>query len=90
MPRREDAVSEIVSFLLILGVITAGISIYAAAVQPELSKAEAAGRTFILAPTADAGVGGVCRDRSKLEALYTIGYQDAEARMEELVRFLEG
>ena len=40
MPRREDAVSEIVSFLLILGVITAGISIYAAAVQPELSKAE--------------------------------------------------
>ena len=54
-----------------------------------LDKAEASGRTFILAPTADAGVGGVCRDRSKLEALYTIGYKDAEARMEELLAFLD-
>ncbi|HJJ52374.1 MAG TPA: patatin family protein, partial [Methanocorpusculum sp.] len=54
-----------------------------------LDNAEASGRTFILAPTADAGVGGVCRDRSKLEALYTIGYKDAEARMEELLAFLD-
>lgn len=40
VPCREDAVSEIVSFLLILGVLAAGAGIYAAVIEPELSKAE--------------------------------------------------
>ena len=54
-----------------------------------LNAAEAEGRTFIFAPTADSGVGGMCRDRKKLEALYEIGYQDAERRMDALKEFLE-
>ena len=37
---REDAVSEIVSFLLILGVVAAGVGIYAAVAEPEIFKAE--------------------------------------------------
>lgn len=54
-----------------------------------LEAEEKAGRAFILAPTKDVGVGSVCKDRKKLEALYELGYQDAAGRMDELRAFLD-
>ncbi len=53
-----------------------------------LEQAENDGRAFVLAPTKEAGVGTVCKDRQKLEAFYEIGYQDASDRMDALKAFL--
>ena len=54
-----------------------------------LDAEEKAGRAFVLAPTKDCGVGSVCKDRKKLEALYETGYADTACRMDELKAFLE-
>ena len=49
---------------------------------------EKAGRVFVIAPTNGCGVGSVCKDRVKLEALYDTGYTDVTNRIDELLRFL--
>ena len=66
VPGQDNAVSEIVSFLLILAVLAAGIGIYAAVVQPELTKAEE--RTH-LQHTAEE----FCSLKSDIDLLWVLG-----------------
>ncbi len=56
----------------------------------EISKSEEAGDTFVLSPGRQVEVGRIEKDRKKLEALYQEGYEEAKARGEELMKFLEG
>lgn len=53
-----------------------------------LAEQEKAGRAFIIRPRDKGTVGRIERDRSKLEALYEIGYQDAEKKYDQLMAYL--
>ena len=54
-----------------------------------LEQERQAGRAFVICPKEANDIGRIEKDREKLEALYKIGYNDAKACFEELMRFLE-
>lgn len=54
-----------------------------------LEKEEQAGRAFILRAKKPGTVGRIEKDREKLEALYALGYHDAEENYERLMQFLK-
>ena len=56
----------------------------------ELEREEAAGRVFVIRPTAPLAVGRYSQDRSELERLYENGRADAEACAGALGAYLLG
>ena len=54
-----------------------------------LDEEEAAGRAFVIRPKEANDIGRIEKDRTKLEKLYELGYEDARACYEDLKRFLE-
>lgn len=49
---------------------------------------EKAGELIIIRPTADLEIGRIEKDRDKLMALYELGYNDAKAKYEEMIKYL--
>ena len=54
-----------------------------------LEQERQAGRAFVICPKKANDIGRIEKNREKLEALYKIGYNDAKACFEELMRFLK-
>jgi len=54
-----------------------------------LEEEEQAGRAFVIRAQKPNAVGRIEKDREKLEALYQLGYQDAERNYEKLMQFLD-
>ena len=47
------------------------------------------GNLFLIRPSSGCGVGRIEKDREKLEALYELGYKDARACYDDMMRYLE-
>ena len=58
--------------------------------REELFRLEREGKALIVAPRTTRGVSRIERDTEKLRLLWSDGYQDAIARMEEIRAFVRG
>lgn len=54
-----------------------------------VEKKEKAGEIIVLRPKGNGGIGRIEKDKEKLMALYRQGYEDAKARYEEILAYLE-
>lgn len=54
-----------------------------------VEKKEKAGEIIVLRPKENGGIGRIEKDKEKLMALYRQGYEDAKARYEEILAYLE-
>ena len=54
-----------------------------------VEKKEKAGEVIVLRPKENDGIGRIEKDKEKLMALYKQGYEDAKARYEEILAYLE-
>lgn len=54
-----------------------------------VEKKEKAGEIIVLRPKENGGIGRIEKDKEKLMALYKQGYEDAKARYEEILAYLE-